>query len=139
MGCSADLRVLTTTNQLSVTYYGVVTQTTGEDWLDTRVVLSTASPQVVGTAPVLSTKTVSIRPKYNPRMSRSRGMERAMPAAAMLRSAEVAEIDARASYSDEDDDEAESPMPEAVVATASVQQGQTAATYTIAHPASIAR
>jgi hypothetical protein len=137
----ADLRVLTATSQLAVTYYGVVTQSTGEEWLDTRVVLSTASPQVAGTAPVLTTKTVSIKPKYNPR-SRVR-QERAMPSAAVMRSAKEMvreEVEREeAEFSASDDDDGELSMPEAVMATAAVQQGQTAATYTIAHTASILR
>ena len=72
---AADFRADTTAAQLSVTYFGMITQNTGEDWVDARLVLSTATPQVVGVAPKLPSQHVTIRPKFKPRAHRMR-MER---------------------------------------------------------------
>ncbi|CBN77797.1 conserved unknown protein [Ectocarpus siliculosus] len=58
---SYDLRVDTQTDSVSCTYYGMVTQSTSEDWQGVSLRLSTAEPTVHGTPPVLGSKTVSIK------------------------------------------------------------------------------
>eukprot|EP00903_Cladosiphon_okamuranus_P006879 g6699.t1 len=58
---SYDLRVDTMTDSVSCTYYGMVTQTTTEDWKGVALRLSTAEPTVHGTPPELGSKTVSLK------------------------------------------------------------------------------
>lgn len=42
------------TDRVGLEYYGIVSQRTGEDWKDARLLLSTADPSVSGDLPVLS-------------------------------------------------------------------------------------
>eukprot|EP00903_Cladosiphon_okamuranus_P006878 g6698.t2 len=58
---SYDLRVDTMTDSVSCTYYGMVTQTTTEDWKGVALRLSTAEPTVHGTPPELGSKIVSLK------------------------------------------------------------------------------
>ncbi|CAN0444916.1 unnamed protein product [Pylaiella littoralis] len=58
---SYDLRVDTQTDSISCTYYGMVTQSTTEDWEGVALRLSTAEPTVHGTPPALGIKVVSLR------------------------------------------------------------------------------
>ncbi|CAJ0602904.1 unnamed protein product [Cylicocyclus nassatus] len=68
-----DIRAVTTAggeqeNKIKLCYYGLVEQNTGDDWNDTDMVLSTASPSVGGCAPQLATLSASIqRPSKNQR------------------------------------------------------------------------
>lgn len=57
-----DARIQSNDTTLSLTYYGMVQQSTGEDWGNTKLVLSTATPAVGGSAPVLPTKHVTFQP-----------------------------------------------------------------------------
>ncbi|XP_067674171.1 protein F37C4.5-like isoform X1 [Haliotis asinina] len=57
---SYDLRMFTAEGVLKIMYYGQITQTTGEDWTDAKLFLSTASPSVGGTVPLLGTAVLSI-------------------------------------------------------------------------------
>lgn len=43
------------TSKITLEYYGVVTQGTGEGWKDARLALSTANPAISGDLPILST------------------------------------------------------------------------------------
>ncbi len=49
-----DIRVTPEGKEVEFSYYGVIYQTTGEDWRDVRVVLSTARPSVSGEMPTVS-------------------------------------------------------------------------------------
>jgi len=64
---SYDLRVNSEDNSMQVTYFGEVKQTTGEDWNDVKVFLSTASPSTGGKPPTVSTQYVDFCSKrvYN--------------------------------------------------------------------------
>lgn len=44
-----------------INYYGMITQTTGEDWVDTKISLSTAVPSVGGNVPELDTVNVRVK------------------------------------------------------------------------------
>lgn len=48
-----DARVDARTKEVSLRYFGAVTQRTGEDWNDVQVLLSTARPHIGGNAPQL--------------------------------------------------------------------------------------
>lgn len=49
-----DIRVSPEGKEVEFSYYGVIYQSTGEDWRDARVVLSTARPSVSGEMPTVS-------------------------------------------------------------------------------------
>ncbi|ETN79907.1 hypothetical protein NECAME_09517 [Necator americanus] len=60
-----DIRAVTTAegeqeNSIKLCYYGLVEQNTGDDWIDTDMVLSTASPSIGGCAPQLDGEPLSI-------------------------------------------------------------------------------
>ncbi|KAL6738425.1 hypothetical protein Aduo_011972 [Ancylostoma duodenale] len=60
-----DIRAVTTAegeqeNKIKLCYYGLVEQNTGDDWNETDMVLSTASPSIGGCAPQLATLSASI-------------------------------------------------------------------------------
>jgi uncharacterized protein (TIGR02231 family) len=60
-----DIRVTQENKEVEFSYYGVIYQTTGEDWKDAKVVLSTARPSVSGEMPTVSAWYLDIsRPVY---------------------------------------------------------------------------
>eukprot|EP01119_Soliformovum_irregulare_P007650 TRINITY_DN200_c0_g1_i1.p1 TRINITY_DN200_c0_g1~~TRINITY_DN200_c0_g1_i1.p1 ORF type:complete len:355 (-),score=108.38 TRINITY_DN200_c0_g1_i1:999-2063(-) len=59
-----DCRVDAATKNLQLTYYGSIQQSTGEDWKNTRIALSTAKPSVGGQPPTLDTSRVTFKPVY---------------------------------------------------------------------------
>ncbi|XP_067951620.1 protein F37C4.5-like [Watersipora subatra] len=60
-----DIRAFSADSLLKVTYFGLITQKTGEDWNDVRIFLSTAQPSVGGDMPVLPSQTVHFKaPTY---------------------------------------------------------------------------
>ncbi|CAM9685567.1 unnamed protein product [Ectocarpus sp. 12 AP-2014] len=79
---SYDLRVDTQTDSVSCTYYGMVTQSTTEDWQGVSLRLSTAEPTVHGTPPALESKTVSLKtyrmpePSFNKPRGAIKGMRK---------------------------------------------------------------
>lgn len=60
-----DARIASDENALSLTYYGMVRQRTGESWKNAKLVLSTATPSVGGSAPVLPTKHVGFHARVD--------------------------------------------------------------------------
>jgi hypothetical protein len=55
-----DARVDGSSGSLHLTYHGVITNSTGEDWKDVELSLSTAKPAVGGAPPPLSTKWIGV-------------------------------------------------------------------------------
>jgi len=82
---SYDIRALSTSTDLSLTYYGTVRQSTDEQWMGVELSLSTAKPQVGGTPPELPTKVVQFKqaPVYLSSMKMSSSAW-AVPQQAML-------------------------------------------------------
>jgi uncharacterized protein (TIGR02231 family) len=68
-----DLRVYSQEEQLKVHYHGEVQQSTGEDWTNVRLALSTAQPSVGGQAPTPARWRLSVQPRYTA-MRKTRGM-----------------------------------------------------------------
>jgi uncharacterized protein (TIGR02231 family) len=60
---SYDARVLTSERAVALGYFGIVRQSTGEEWKDVALTLSTARPGLGGAAPVLSVWNLDL---YNP-------------------------------------------------------------------------
>jgi hypothetical protein len=46
---------------IKINYFGMITQSTGEDWTDTKLSLSTATPSIGGNMPELETQNVRIK------------------------------------------------------------------------------
>ena len=46
---------------VQVQYYGLIKQSTGEDWEDAKISLSTAQPAIGGGAPALPTKIIRFK------------------------------------------------------------------------------
>ena len=67
--CAYDARVDVTgdgTGPLALTWYGMITQATGEDWPACELTLSTARPGTAGTVPELEPWWVDVRPPTPP-------------------------------------------------------------------------
>lgn len=60
-----DMRLNHAEQVMSLTYYGLVTQNTGEDWSGCHLSLSTATPAISGHPPSLPSKVVEIRQIYS--------------------------------------------------------------------------
>lgn len=56
-----DIRVSNTDKSMIINYFGMITQSTGEDWNDVKISLSTAMPAVGGNVPELGTQNVAIK------------------------------------------------------------------------------
>ncbi|XP_065185223.1 protein F37C4.5-like [Sycon ciliatum] len=73
-----DVRTFVKDGRMQVHYFGVIKQSTDEDWKDARISLSTAVPSVGGTPPTITASTLSFprygRFNYNAKNSKSRGM-----------------------------------------------------------------
>mmetsp|Transcript_3858 Transcript_3858/g.10588 ORF Transcript_3858/g.10588 Transcript_3858/m.10588 type:complete len:638 (-) Transcript_3858:297-2210(-) len=143
---SYDVRINSKDSTLELSYFGLVNQTTDEDWESTRIVLSTAEPAVGGVPPVLTTKHVRFeRPKII-----HASMERAMPQSRRMRHAsrgaaasfqlnmQAQMFSESATALDEDEGEEEAPpLPQATTATAKVERSGASATFAIERPATI--
>ena len=58
-----DIRVFGKEKKMIINYFGIIQQTTGEDWTDTKISLSTAVPSIDGNVPEITTENVRIKPK----------------------------------------------------------------------------
>ncbi|XP_041355010.1 protein F37C4.5-like isoform X2 [Gigantopelta aegis] len=61
---SYDIRMFTAEGTMKIFYYGQIKQSTGEDWNDAKLFLSTATPSVGGVVPELSVQLLSVKYKY---------------------------------------------------------------------------
>lgn len=61
-----DARFDSRNNKLSVTYLGVISQRTGEDWQNVKLTLSTAKPNLGGNAPELTSWLINEAEKVKP-------------------------------------------------------------------------
>jgi uncharacterized protein (TIGR02231 family) len=122
-----DVRVASADKSITLGYSGMVAQSTGEDWKNVKLVLSTARPAVGGTPPALSTWFL------DDGSARRQAAEEQAVAKAIARQAVVEDNFLRAR-------EVEKPEEEsfdAAVQQASVEGGLTSATFTIPSPADI--
>ncbi|KAI0240642.1 Protein F37C4.5 [Lamellibrachia satsuma] len=141
-----DLRVFSKDGQMKIFYYGIVQQTTGEDWTDTQLILSTAMPSVGGNIPELNSWKLGFKPKQPIPMMKSNSFLKRAPAqvAKMRRAitnkkavpAAVAEemVMYAAAYDDESDDFETGPL---VQTQAQVKENVTSTMYEIPRTATI--
>ncbi len=122
-----DVRVAGGDSAISLGYFGLVRQNTGEDWQDVALTLSTARPALGGAAPKLDPWSLDIYDEARARMEAMAARDREMsqrktmmaPTAAMSRPEAPIRLDAFA-------------------VEATVDTGTTSATFRIAAPTSIA-
>lgn len=130
---SYDARVASSERTVQLDYFGIVRQSTGEDWKDVALTLSTARPSLGGAAPVLSVWQLDI---YNPIMlreqaERSRRNEMTMAKAAAPAAVNMQTLTSNAmGYGDVADKDAS-------FATATIEAGATSAVFKIAVSSSI--
>jgi uncharacterized protein (TIGR02231 family) len=129
---SYDARVASSERSVQLDYFGLVRQSTGEDWKDVALTLSTARPSMGGAAPVLSVWQLDI---YNPialrqmeeRSRRNETMAKAAPAAVNMQTLTSNAFGVA--------DEFE--VKDAAYTTATIEAGATSAVFKIAVSSSI--
>jgi uncharacterized protein (TIGR02231 family) len=127
-----DARVLGPERAVALGYFGLVRQSTGEDWKDVMLTLSTARPGLGGAAPVLGVwhldvfNPIALRQQAENERRREMSAKSAAPASVMLEAFQVTAAGA--------------PAPEekdAEMAAATIEAGATSASFKIATAASV--
>jgi uncharacterized protein (TIGR02231 family) len=129
---SYDVRVVSGEKTIELTYYGVITNNSTDDWLNTNVILSTAKPSVGGTPPALYTKFVNFT--YNNYLARESKAMSYMNAAPMQSAMYHAEMEDMRSF-DAPSGGGAAPME---VMTTSASEGVTSSTFNIPRKCDIA-
>jgi uncharacterized protein (TIGR02231 family) len=138
---SYDARVLSGERAVALSYFGVVRQTTGEDWKNVALTLSTARPSLGGAAPVLTAWNLDV---FNPIPLEMARREQERSARLKVASAPMAYAAANAprevNMQSLTSDAAGAPPPEehdADTASATLEAGATSASFKIATAATI--
>lgn len=132
---SYDARVLSGERAVALSYFGVVRQTTGEDWKNVALTLSTARPSLGGAAPTLTAWNLDVwidRPMPVPAPAAARAQTLEMRAKANA----AREVNLQAFTTNVAADMA-APPPEVEMAGASVESGATSASFKIATASTI--
>ncbi len=69
-----DIKVLFDTSEIEISYYGMISQTTGEDWKDVKTILSTTSHSIAASLPELQTHFISFEYSASPSTAGFGGM-----------------------------------------------------------------
>lgn len=131
---SYDARVLSTERAVQLGYFGVVRQSTGEDWKDVALTLSTARPGFGGAAPGLSIWNLDVympRPASQAYSERQRDDKAKMAAAGGAINMQSLTSNAPAL------DALEKKENDAEMAAATIEAGATSASFKIATSASV--
>lgn len=133
-----DARVLSSERAVALSYFGLVRQSTGEDWKDVALTLSTARPNLGGAAPTMNPWSLDVFNAIALREDKivlSAFKEKAMRAnaAAPANAADMQRFTTNVTG-------AAMPPPEqdAELAQAAIEAGTTSASFKIASPSSIA-
>ena len=134
---SYDARVLSSEHAVALGYFGIVRQSTGEEWKDVALTLSTARPGLGGAAPVLTVWNLDI---FNPIARRQEEMDamrekRNLGYAAKSVNAPAAlagAVNMQTLTSNAADE-----LKDAEMASATIEAGATSATFKIATTASV--
>lgn len=131
---SYDARVLSADRAVALSYFGIVRQSTGEDWKNVALTLSTARPGLGGAAPALSVWSLDV---FNPILLREQAMNErrremtakvAAPAAVNMQAFTTnAAADALGAAEEKD----------AEMARATIEAGATSASFKIAVASSV--
>jgi uncharacterized protein (TIGR02231 family) len=128
---SYDARVLSAERAVALGYFGIVRQSTGEDWKDVMLTLSTARPGLGGAAPVLTVWNVDV---FNPialRGAMERDQRREMSAKMAMAAPAAVNMQSLTS------DAAPMEMKDAEMASATIESGATSASFKIAVASSV--
>ena len=132
---SYDARVLSGERAVALGYFGIVHQSTGEDWKDVALTLSTARPGLGGAAPVLSVWNVDVfnpillrqaRERDEGRMDKMKAMRENAPA--MAGAVNMQSLTTNAEPME---------MKDAELASATIETGATSASFKIAVSSSV--
>ncbi|SDR99219.1 mucoidy inhibitor MuiA family protein [Opitutus sp. GAS368] len=131
---SYDARVLSGERAVALGYFGIVRQSTGEDWKDVALTLSTARPGLGGAAPVLTVWNVDV---FNPILLRQqadneRRREMSAKAAYAPAPAMAGAVNMQTLTND-----APMEMKDAEMASATIESGATSASFKIAVASSV--
>ena len=139
-----DLRAFSKDNVLQLLYFGTIHQTTGEDWEEAKIALSTAMPSIGGSPPELATQYLSIdhAPSYSMRKAKRgtsfRKLKRARDSYADPQ--QLMDFNFSANINEYDptiEDSYCPPMEEALLPSAEATEGITSTSFEIACPATI--
>ena len=131
---SYDARVLSADRAVALSYFGIVRQSTGEDWKNVALTLSTARPGLGGAAPALSVWSLDV---FNPVLLREQAMndrrremssKMAAPAAVNMQAFTTNAAGDAAGAAEERDAE---------MARATIEAGATSASFKIAVASSV--
>ncbi len=130
---SYDARVASSERTVQLDYFGIVRQSTGEDWKDVALTLSTARPSLGGAAPVLSVWQLDL---YNPialreKEERSRRNDMMMAKAAAPAAVNMQTLTSNALGAGAEE------FKDASFAAATIEAGATSASFKIAVSSSI--
>jgi uncharacterized protein (TIGR02231 family) len=130
---SYDARVLSTERAVQLGYFGVVRQSTGEDWKDVALTLSTARPGFGGAAPALTPWNLDLYTEF--KRAQLYGAMREDAAAKSV--AMPAAINMQSLTSNAPMDELDKKEKDAELAQATIESGATSASFKIATSASV--
>ncbi len=133
---SYDARVLSSEHAVALGYFGLVRQSTGEDWKDVALTLSTARPGLGGAAPVLTVWNVDV---FNPILLREQAVRDAMERS-NRREAKAMAAPAMATGGINMQtltNDAPMEMKDAEMASATIESGATSASFKIAVASSV--
>ena len=130
---SYDARVLSTERAVALGYFGIVRQSTGEDWKDVMLTLSTARPGLGGAAPQLGVWNLDV---FNPMLLRQQAENDRRREYAAKSAAAPTASNMQAMTSDALNAPAEE-RKDAELASATMEAGATSASFKIASASSI--
>jgi uncharacterized protein (TIGR02231 family) len=133
---SYDARLASAERTVQLDYFGLVRQSTGEDWKDVMLTLSTARPSLGGAAPVMSVWNLDV---FNPIVLRQREEMERRDQLAMRKSAMPAPAAINMQRFTTNGADMEAPLQEvdAAFAGATIEAGATSASFKIANSSSV--
>jgi uncharacterized protein (TIGR02231 family) len=131
---SYDARVASSERTVQLDYFGIVRQSTGEDWKDVALTLSTARPSLGGAAPVLSVWQLDL---YNPIALREQEARSRRNEMMMAKAAAPAAVNMQTLTSNDGGVNGDFEAKDAAFAAATLEAGATSASFRIAVSSSI--
>jgi uncharacterized protein (TIGR02231 family) len=134
---SYDARVLSGERAVSLSYFGVVRQTTGEDWKNVALTLSTARPSLGGAAPTLTAWNLDVWIDRPMPVAAAAPMREQAYANKLAQAARAREVNMQNFTSNVISDSATIDRVDVEMAGASVESGATSASFKIATASTI--
>ncbi|MDI1320715.1 MAG: mucoidy inhibitor MuiA family protein [bacterium] len=131
---SYDARVLSTERAVALGYFGVVRQSTGEDWKDVMLTLSTARPGLGGAAPQLGVWNLDV---FNPIALRQMAERDRRDEMAMRKSVAPAAMAAGSVNMQQFTNDAPAELKDAEMASATMEAGATSASFKLTIASSV--